>query len=152
MLDLWLFQAGGSGCAGYDIKIVITQGAQHVYHVPKAERKLLSRGAGADLVDVPLDAAVQDEGDQQLLHVALVHIELLRHTRDADARVGLDQLQHHLRVRGALNHAPRRIKPYPNPKTLNPTLLQAGRRSRKCSAKPITAATGSPVAETVASR
>jgi len=87
---------------------------------PQQTGSELSKGADADLVDVPLNAAIQDEGDQQLLHVALVHIELLRHKRDADARVGLDQLQHHLLVQRA-----RRIKP---------CLIQAGRRSRKCSA------------------
>ena len=50
-------------------------------------------------MDVTLDAAVQDERHQQLLHVALLDVQLARDEGDADARVRLDQLQHHLRGR-----------------------------------------------------
>lgn len=64
------------------------------------------------------DAVVQDERDQQLLHVMLRHVQVRAHKGDADARVRLDQLQHHLR--GA-------------------TPAQAGRkRTRNCATRSIT--------------
>lgn len=53
-----------------------------------------------DLVDASLDPAVQNERDEQRLHLALAHVELLRDEGDAHPRVGLDRAQHHLRGGG----------------------------------------------------
>lgn len=52
-----------------------------------------------NLVEGAADAAVQDEGDQQLLHVRLRHVQLLGDVWYPDARVRLYELQHHLRRR-----------------------------------------------------
>jgi hypothetical protein len=48
------------------------------------------------LVNVAVDAVVQNEGHQQLLNVMCRDVELLRYKRDSDARVGLYQPKYHL--------------------------------------------------------
>ena len=48
------------------------------------------------LVNVARDAVVEDEGDEQLLHISLGDVELAGDEGDAHARVGLHQLEEHL--------------------------------------------------------
>mmetsp|Transcript_6199 Transcript_6199/g.18622 ORF Transcript_6199/g.18622 Transcript_6199/m.18622 type:complete len:271 (+) Transcript_6199:155-967(+) len=52
----------------------------------------------ADLVDVAVDVAVEDERDEKLLHLALRDVELARDEGEADARVRLDDAQQDLRA------------------------------------------------------
>ena len=52
----------------------------------------------ACLVQGAADAAVQDEGHQQLLHVCLWHVQLLRDVGYPNACVRLYELKDHLRT------------------------------------------------------
>jgi hypothetical protein len=49
-----------------------------------------------DLVDMALYSVIQYERNQQMFHILLWYVELLRDKWDTDAGVGLDKLQQHL--------------------------------------------------------
>lgn len=62
----------------------------------KAMARQKTRLHAPHLVNVPLHPVVQDERDQQRLHVLFWDVEALGDEGDAHARVGLDELEQHL--------------------------------------------------------
>ena len=63
-----------------------------------AARLLVEQQQLLELVDVPVDLAVEDERDQQRLDLGGGDVELGGDEADADARVRLDHLEEHLRA------------------------------------------------------
>lgn len=58
----------------------------------------------AHLINVSIYPIVQNQHHQQLLDIGLRDVQLLGHKGDANARVGLYELQHNLHMDGLVQH------------------------------------------------